>query len=123
MQPRKWGRMGASVHGLQCRAKKQLWPEQGQGRLRAQWEDPESLAAAEAAQQAAIKAEKLATLEALLWPPSSCGAPQQAASGMQTPAMRRMQTMMQRAHPAAGAAGALWQACFKGDWHWMHGSA
>ena len=94
-------------------SQKQLWPEQGRGRLRAQWEDPESLAAAEAAQQAAIKAEKLATLEALLWPPLPCGAPQQAASGVQTPAMRRMQAVMKRAYPAAGVAGALRRACFR----------
>lgn len=47
--------------------------------LAVQWEDPESLAAAEAERQAAIKADKLAALEALLWPPPKGAAPAQGA--------------------------------------------
>ena len=47
--------------------------------LAAQWEDPESLAAAEAERQAAIKADKLAALEALLWPPPKGATPAQGA--------------------------------------------
>jgi len=106
-----WG--GASRQGMHARiaalhtaASACMRTRACESRSRAQWEDPEALAAAEAAAQTAIKADKLGALEALLWPAPA--AERAAAPGAPSAARVVSAAGCELAEPLAPEAAATW---------------